>query len=61
MRSSADAYLIVKSARAAEKLNPSGVAMLINDSSHAPATEKVEERVKSSIDTNVSIGLDPPW
>jgi hypothetical protein len=61
MRSSADAYLIVKSASAAGKLNPSGVAMLMNDSSHAPATVKVEERVKSSIDKDVSIGLDPPW
>ena len=60
-RSSAEAYLLVKSASAAEKLNPSGVAMLMNDSSHVPATEKVDERVNSSIAKDVSIGLDSPW
>jgi hypothetical protein len=61
MRSRAAAYLVVKSASGAEKLKPSGVVMLMKDSSHAPATVKVDERVKSSIDKDVSIGLDPPW
>jgi hypothetical protein len=44
-RSRADEYLPDNSASASEKLRPSVVAMLRNDSSHPAADEKVEQRV----------------
>ena len=41
----ADEYRTVNSASASVKLEPSVVAILTNDSSHPPATAKIEQRV----------------